>query len=67
MKECPMTTFETKSHKTETTESGYVLKVYESDPYYHVEVTKDGKTVDDHLLMNDTDELAELCRKYEKI
>jgi hypothetical protein len=61
-----MTKFETMPHK-EARVNGYHLKVYESDPYYHVEVTKDGKKVDDHLLMNDAAELETLKAKYERM
>jgi hypothetical protein len=61
-----MTKFETKAHKVEKV-NGYVLKVYESDPYYHVKVSKDGEHVDDHLLMNDAAEFDALKRKYERM
>jgi len=61
-----MTKFETKAHKEETV-NGFVLKVYESDPYYHVKVTRDGTDVDDHLLMNDVAEFEALKAKYERM
>lgn len=57
--------FETLAHKEPKTESGYHLKCYESDPYYHVEVFKAGELVDSHLLMNDEAELDALVKKYE--
>lgn len=59
--------FFTPAHKEPKTENGFHLKCYESDPYYHVEVFKDGELVDSHLLMNDTDELESLVKKYERI
>lgn len=61
-----MTKYETVPHK-EIKVNGYHLKVYESDPYYHVEVTKDGKNVDDHLLLNDVTELEDLKMEYERM
>jgi len=61
-----MTTFETLVLK-EIEVNGYLMKVYESDPYYHVEVSKKGKHVDDHLLMNDDSELETLKRKYKRM
>jgi hypothetical protein len=59
--------FFTPAHKEPKTESGYHLKVYESDPYYHVEVFKDGVLVDNHLLTNDEAELEKLVKKYERM
>jgi hypothetical protein len=40
------------AHLEEHEVNGYLLKVFESDPYYHVEVSKDGVHVDDHLITN---------------
>jgi hypothetical protein len=62
-----MPKFETLPHKDLLVSNGYRLKVYESDPYYHVKVTKDGLDVEDHLLMNDEAELEELIQKYERM
>jgi len=59
--------FFTPAHKESKTENGYNLKVYESDPYYHVEAFKDGILVDSHLLMNDSTELESLVKKYERM
>jgi len=53
-------------HKEEKV-GGYHLKCYVSDPYYHVEVFKDGELVDSHLLGNDTSELEALVKKYERM
>jgi len=55
--------FETLPHIVETV-NGYVLKVFESDPYYHVEVSKDGKHYDDHLLVNDVADYETLKIRY---
>lgn len=59
--------FFTPAHIELKTKNGFYLKVYESDPYYHVEAFKDGVLVDTHLLMNDTDELDLLVKKYERM
>jgi len=58
-----MPTFKTEAHIKETV-NGFVLEVFESDPYYHVQVTKDGKHFDDHLLSNDEAEFIALVEKY---
>lgn len=62
-----MTKFESALVLKEFEVNGYSMKVFESDPYYHVEVSKDGKHFDDHLLMNDESELEGLKRKYERM
>jgi hypothetical protein len=54
--------FETLPHKIIWV-NGYKLKVIESDPYYHVIVTK-GEWRNDHLLMNDDVELEALADRY---
>ena len=57
--------FETPAHKKRNTATGYELKVFESDPYYHVEVYKSGEFVRDHILTNDKEEFDTLVKKYE--
>ena len=57
--------FETKPHIDETV-NGYRLQVFESDPYYHVIVSKGDKHIDDHLLVNDNVEFKSLKLKYER-
>jgi len=58
--------FETPAHK-EANVNGYLLKVFESDPYYYVKVSKDGKDYDSHLLMDDEGEFETLKLKYERM
>jgi hypothetical protein len=54
------------AHLEEHEVNGYLLKVFESDPYYHVEVSKDGVHVDDHLLTNRHEKLSALKEVYKK-
>ncbi len=54
-------------HLEEYEVNGYLLKVFDSDPYYHIEVTKNGKHVEDHLLSNAEDELVALIETYKKM
>jgi hypothetical protein len=63
-----MPTFKTEPHIKETIDihTRYDFEVYESDPYYHVIVTKNGKHFADHLLGNDETEFIELIDKYKK-
>ena len=60
-----MPEFKTEPHKDETV-NGYRLKCYESDPYYYVEVFKEGEMVHDCLLMNDEADFEKLKDKYKK-
>lgn len=60
-----MPKFETPVMKDEIV-NGYRLKMYESDPYYYVEVSKDGKHITNHLLSDRKYQYEQLKKRYDR-
>ena len=60
-----MPKFETPCMKDETV-NGYRFMMYESDPYYYIEVFKDGNNVGNHVILDCKSEYEELKKGYDK-
>ena len=60
-----MPKFETPCMKDETV-NGYRFMMYESDPYYYIEVFKDDKLVTSHVVCDCDGEYEELKKRYDK-